>query len=184
MIKFTIPLAPVTKKNSQTIAVNKATGRPFVLPSKRYKEYEYNCGEYIPFDRATGDTTKPDTYPVNVKCLFYMPTRRRVDLTNLLEAIDDILTTYNVLPDDNSKYLGGHDGSRVLYDKDNPRTEVIIEPLDNLAEWIRTTHDIKGEHPQTACWYKCSVCNKDNPVNIMFKYCPECGHKMTYKEGD
>ena len=140
MIKFTIPLAPVTKKNSQTIAVNRATGRPFVLPSKRYKEYEYNCGEYIPFDRAKGDTIKPDTYPVNVKCLFYMPTRRRVDLTNLLEAIDDILTTYNVLPDDNSKYLGGHDGSRVLYDKDNPRTEVIIEPL-GVAE-INYCHDI------------------------------------------
>ena len=28
-------------------------------------------------------------YAVNVKCLFYMPTNRRVDLTNLLEAIDD-----------------------------------------------------------------------------------------------
>lgn len=185
MIKFTIPLAPVTKKNSQTIAVNKATGRPFILPSKKYKEYEYKCGEYIPFDRATGDTTKPDTYPVNVKCLFYMPTRRSVDLTNLLEAIDDILTTYNVLPDDNSKYLGGHDGSRVLYDKDNPRTEVIIEPLDNLAEWQEyenTLYTGGGYTLCTSCGQRFSFGGYHEVCD--FKYCPECGHKMTYKEGD
>lgn len=53
-----------------------------------------------------------------------------------------------------------------------------IEPTRPHGEWIRTTHDIKGEHPQTACWYKCPVCNKDNPVNIMFKYCPNCGADM------
>lgn len=53
-----------------------------------------------------------------------------------------------------------------------------LELIRPHGEWIRTTHDIKGEHPQTACWYKCPVCNKDNPVNIMFKYCPNCGADM------
>lgn len=130
---YVIPLAPVTKKNSQTIAINRKTGKPFVLPSKKYQEYEYAAGHFLKAGTA-GKLVKARTdarqYPVNVKCLFYMPTRRRVDLTNLLEAIDDILTTYNVLPDDNSKYLGGHDGSRVLYDKDNPRTEIYITPIE------------------------------------------------------
>lgn len=69
--------------------------------------------------------------PVNVKCLFYMPTRRRCDLTNLLEAIDDVLVTYGVLADDNSNIIVSHDGSRVLYDKDNPRTEVVISFYDS-----------------------------------------------------
>lgn len=58
-----------------------------------------------------------------------MPTKRRVDLTNLLEAIDDVLVKYGVLKDDNSEIITSHDGSRVLYDKDNPRTEVVIKFL-------------------------------------------------------
>lgn len=120
---YIIPLAPITKKNSQTIAINRKTGKPFVLPSKKYQEYEYAAGHFL---KAGTDARQ---YPVNVKCLFYMPTRRRVDLTNLLEAIDDILTRYGVVPDDNSNFIAGHDGSRVLYDHDNPRTEITITEL-------------------------------------------------------
>jgi Holliday junction resolvase RusA-like endonuclease len=71
----------------------------------------------------------PIDFPVNVKCLFYMPTRRRCDLTNLLEAIDDVMVAAEVVVDDNSTIIAGHDGSRVLYDKENPRTEVVITAI-------------------------------------------------------
>ena len=120
MVKFTIKLPPITKKNSQQILVNKATGRPFIMPSKQYKEYERDAMWFIPRPE------QPIDYPVNVKCTFYMPTRRKVDLTNLLEAIDDILVKAGLLKDDHSGIVAGHDGSRVLYDKDNPRTVVNI----------------------------------------------------------
>ena len=56
-----------------------------------------------------------------------MSTKRKVDLTNLLEAIDDVLVKCNVLLDDDSNIIKSHDGSRVYYDKENPRTEVYIE---------------------------------------------------------
>jgi len=46
---------------------------------------------------------------------------------NLLEAIQDILVKYDILKDDNSKIVASTDGSRVLYDKQNPRTEIYIE---------------------------------------------------------
>lgn len=121
MLNFTIPLTPISKKNSQQILINRATGRPFIMPSKRYKEYERDAAHFIP----KGVETIAE--PVNVKCLFYMPTRRKVDLTNLLEAIDDILVKAGVLQDDHSGIVYSHDGSRVLYDKDRPRTEVCIE---------------------------------------------------------
>lgn len=121
MIKFTVPLTPVSKKNNQQIAINKATGRPFVVPSKKYKEYEKNALWFIPRKQ------KPIDEPVNVKCLFYMPTHRRCDLTNMLEAIDDVMVAGGLLADDNYKIIESHDGSRVLYDKENPRTEVYIE---------------------------------------------------------
>ena len=63
---------------------------------------------------------------MNIKCLFYMPTRRLVDLTNLLEAVDDVMVNEGIIKDDNCRIVVSHDGSRVLYDKDNPRTEITI----------------------------------------------------------
>lgn len=120
MIKIVIPLPPITKKNSQQILVNRATGRPFIMPSKKYKEYEKQAAAFMP-DKIFVSA------PVNVRCLFYMPTRRRVDLTNLLEAADDVLVKTGVLSDDDYTVIESHDGSRVFVDRQNPRTEIYIE---------------------------------------------------------
>ena len=124
-MKIIIPLSPITKKNSQEIHVNRRTGKRFVAPSQNFKEYQNNAGFFI--KRAGAYSGK---YPVNITCRFYMPTKRRVDLVNLLESIDDILTHYKVIVDDSAQYIGGHDGSRVYYDKENPRTEIIISELE------------------------------------------------------
>lgn len=119
MIKFIIPLAPISKKNSQRIMINRATGKPFIMPSEQYKQYERDAAHFIPCGVHINE-------PVNVKCLFYMPTRRKCDLTNLLEAIDDVMVKAGLLADDNFTVVESHDGSRVLYDKQRPRTEIII----------------------------------------------------------
>ena len=120
-IKFTIPLNPVTKKNSQQIIL--VGGRPRIIPSKKYKEYERDC---IPFlthvEHVTGR--------LNVKAVYFMRTRRRVDLINLHEALHDILVKAGVLEDDNCNIICSTDGSYVDYDKDNPRTEVTITYLN------------------------------------------------------
>ena len=121
-IKFTIPLAPVTKKNSQRIA-DCGTYKK-ILQSKAYVQYEKDAGYFLPH------RGKRYNKPCEVVCLFYMPTHRTVDLTNLEEAIDDVLVKYGVLEDDNSKIIVSHDGSRVLYDHDRPRTEVTTRFLE------------------------------------------------------
>ena len=123
MLEFTIPLPPITKKNSQRIFVNGKTGKPFIMPSAQYKEYEQSAGWFVPREGID--------YPVNVKCLFYMPTKRKVDLTNLLEAVCDVLVKCGCIKDDCSDIVVSHDGSRVLYDKENPRTEIFIEEAEN-----------------------------------------------------
>lgn len=123
-MKIIIPLPPITKKNSQEIRVNRRTGKRFVAPSQKFKEYQNNAGFFI---KRAG--VYSGEYPVNITCRFYMPKKYRVDLVNLLESIDDILTHYGVIVDDSAQYIGGHDFSRVLYDKDNPRTEIYIQPL-------------------------------------------------------
>jgi Holliday junction resolvase RusA-like endonuclease len=119
-IEFTIPFPPITKKNHQQIVKNPKTGKPFVIPSRQYKEYEKIAMWYIP------RLPKPIGEAVNVQCLFYLPTRRKGDLTNYLEAIDDVMVKAGLLEDDNYTIIQSHDGSRVLYDKDRPRTEILI----------------------------------------------------------
>lgn len=117
---FTIRLAPITKKNHSSIITNKTTGKLMVIPSKQYKEYEHESAWFMPH-------IKTIDRPVNIRAVFYMPTHRRVDLVNLLQALCDILVKYSVLEDDNCSIVASFDGSRVDYDKENPRTEVIIE---------------------------------------------------------
>lgn len=47
----------------------------------------------------------PITARVNVRCVYYMATRRKVDLANLIEATCDILVKAKVLTDDNSQII-------------------------------------------------------------------------------
>lgn len=137
MIKITIPLAPISKKNSQRILINKATRRPFIMPSAQYKQYEKDAARFVPENIYINA-------PVNVKCLFYMPTRRRCDLTNLLEAIDDVLVKAGLLADDDFTVVESHDGSRVLYDKDNPRTEIYITAAEQECGIVLTPIKLQG----------------------------------------
>lgn len=123
--EFTIPIAPVTKKNHQQIVVNH--GRHFVMPSKQYKEYEKLAGFFIKNKNLNID------YPINLKAVYYMPTRGRVDLVNLLEATCDVLVAYKVIADDNYKIVASMDDSRVYYDKENPRTEITITKLEEIT---------------------------------------------------
>ena len=125
MKHYTIGLAPVSKKNSQRILRSHNTGRPFIAPSQAFVEYQKSAGYFL---RPRPST--PIGEAVAVKCLFYMPTRRKVDLTNLLEAVDDVLVHHGILEDDHSGILASHDGSRVLWDKDRPRTEIWIEGME------------------------------------------------------
>ena len=124
MIKFIIPLPPITKKNHQQIVWPKGKKRPFVTPSPQYKQYEKDALWFIP------KLTEPLTGPLCVACKFYLPTRRKCDLTNLLQAIDDIMVKAGLLEDDNYTVIASHDGSRAFYDKDAPRTEVIISKME------------------------------------------------------
>jgi Holliday junction resolvase RusA-like endonuclease len=94
-----------------------------IVQSDEYKQYERNAGWFLK------KTSKPIDVPVQVKCIFYRDSNRRCDLTNLLEAIDDILVHYGILADDNFSIIYSHDGSRVFVDKENPRTEIVIEDI-------------------------------------------------------
>ena len=124
MLNITIPLTPVSKKNSQRIVI--VRGRPMILPSKVYKDYE-KAAVALLRQQYSGE---PIATEVNVAMVFHMPTHRRVDLVNLQEACLDVLVTAGILQDDNSKIVACMDESYVTYDKKNPRTEIIITEVD------------------------------------------------------
>ena len=131
---YTIPLPPVTKKNSaqvvhtgQKCPVCRRGKNVRLLPSKQYREYEEAALWCL-------QRKEPIDAPVNVRCLFYMPTKRKVDKSNLEEACHDLLVIAGVLADDNRDIIAATDGSRVLYDKENPRTEIYITDYKGAYE--------------------------------------------------
>lgn len=127
-LHYTIPLDPRTKKNHQRIvgtgrrcpACGKAE-RLYVMQGKAHDAYEKKALWFLRPKPA-----EPVTTPVRVRVHFYMQTRRRVDSTNLIAAVDDLLVEAGILADDHSAVLIHHDGTRVFHDKQAPRTEIWI----------------------------------------------------------
>ena len=136
-MRFVISGNPVTKKNSQQIVYNPKTKRPFIMPSAKYKEYA-KAALWELSVQGVKDFTEfdfPISVPVNVSCQYFMATKRKVDLCNLIEATLDILCDAGVLDDDNCTIVARHDESEVRYDKEHPRVEIEITPIVGETEW-------------------------------------------------
>lgn len=133
---YTIPLDPRTKKNSQMIAGSGQRcpycgkfKKQFIRQGKVHTEYIIKAYPYL-----MPKPPEPINEPVRVQYLFYMATRRKVDSLNLCAAADDLLVEAGILTDDNSNIIKSHDGTRVLYDKQNPRTEIYIHAYEEDAQ--------------------------------------------------
>ena len=128
LFTYTIPLDPRTKKNHQMIA---GSGQRCPYCGKHKRQFIRQgapAGRYV-IDAYSYLQPKPETpisTPVHVQYRFYMKTHRRVDSLNLQAQADDLLVFAGILEDDNSNIVKSHDGTRVLYDKENPRTEIMI----------------------------------------------------------
>lgn len=136
-IKYTIPFEGRTKKNHQMIA---GAGRRCTKCGKHEKQWIRQGKAHDNFAETAAyyirpRPPKPIECPVNVKCLFYMGTRRKVDKLNLEAAIHDLLVETGVLADDNRDIIATTDGTMVLYDKDKPRVEITITKVDGYEQW-------------------------------------------------
>lgn len=133
-LTFTLYGDPRTKKNSQRpITAQSRKGKKYtmILPSAAYGDYEADCLRQI-----TGNYRRHIDTPVNVEARYFMATRRQIDLTNLNEAIHDILVKARVLMDDNRNIIASTDGSRVFWDKTNPRVEITItDAEESYTQW-------------------------------------------------
>lgn len=126
--QYVIPLDPRTKKNHMTIA---GTGpkcpkcgkkaRQFVRQGSANTKFSFEAQKFL-----KPKPPQPIESHVHIVYRLYMQTRRRVDDLNLYASLDDILVSSGVLKDDNINYIRSRDGSRVMYDKNNPRAEIYI----------------------------------------------------------
>lgn len=148
-IKFTLPIKPRTKKNTPMILwrkqpfqikIGKVTVAnipytPFIAPSAGYSDFE---NDSLPYFYRVKQEVGVVNYPVNIQCIFYMDARRKVDLSNLLNAVDDAMVKSGLILDDNRDIIAGHDGSRVYHDNINPRIELEIKELKDYVQWKDT----------------------------------------------
>lgn len=122
-IKIEIPLLCRPKKNSQSIIYNPKTKKPMIVQSQRYKEFERQCGYFLKKYKMNINT------PINLKCEFYVPDKRKRDIVNLLNAIQDILVKYQVIEDDNYNIIKSLDGSKIIYEKGAEKTVIEISEV-------------------------------------------------------
>jgi len=128
--KFPVPIHAI-KKNSKQIAVNKATGRRFIISSTKARFYEQWLNQKLITEKLKQriDTI---TSKVQVSLKFYFPkskyytkkgeqNKKLADLSNLYQAVEDALQKAQILHDDN--LIESHDGSRRL-------------AIDDTSHWL------------------------------------------------
>lgn len=128
LAQFVIPLDTRTKKNHMTIAGSgprcKECGKrkkQYVRQGHANTAYTARAAQYLQPRPA-----KPLDGEIHLVYHIYMQTHRRVDDLNLYASLDDLLVSEGILKDDSIKYIRCRDGSRVLYDKENPRAEIYL----------------------------------------------------------
>lgn len=182
-LKLTIPKTCAVKKNSMNEAWyrtirDKKTGLTKQVPLKRparwytdaYKTWASGAVQTLTIFKSNlvlRDNKLPDgsilhlpiSEPVVITFIFFVDHRRVVDISNLMEAPQDVLagnsglklgknfdhTSYQILSDDNSDIIKKVSGD-IFYDKTNPRTEIFISSwsMEKYAQSFKVLHpDLK-----------------------------------------
>ena len=147
-IKIIIPGEPYVKKNGakHSMFYKDRNGRkvprdiPVTYYTEPYKEWAKKaiiaCGDFK--TKHHQDYNFPLQGKYNLKCLFFIGKDKKVDLTNLMEGVQDVLagnpgvniadkSYYQILEDDSIRYIGSIDGSRVIHlPGEPPRIEITI----------------------------------------------------------
>jgi Holliday junction resolvase RusA-like endonuclease len=141
-IKITLSGSIRSKKNSHTpvpLPSKKETrfkalfkngwkyAQVLIIPGKAYKKWEKAARTQLMALLPPG--RKLLTVPLHIKAIFYYK-GPRPDLQGAMESLADCLESY-IYEDD--KQIESWDGSRMVWDKVNPRIEIEIAPFDQLG---------------------------------------------------
>ena len=139
LAQYLIPLDPRAKKNSHRIAGSGPRcpmcgkfQKQFIRNGSTATEFAFHAAKYL-----HPKPQKPIDQEIHLIYRVYTATWHKKDDLNLYEALDDILVKEKILADDNRKIIRSRDGSRVLYDKDNPRAEIYIYDYEKEEDpWL------------------------------------------------
>lgn len=122
------------KKNSSNSIWNHYTKKLIRTTSANYKGWEKDAMMQLGYNRGhlKRCLEKPIDFPVILKCHFYNYDKRKRDISNYYEGLQDLLVDAGILADDNYAIIKGHDGSRMFVDTENPRIEFWI--LEEVSE--------------------------------------------------
>ena len=119
-----VPLAPRTKKNHSRIV--RVKGRPIIIPSAQHEAWFKAALLAVRLQwRALGE--EAFARPCAVSATFYRD-RATGDLLNYCQALADLLQAAGVVEDD--KFIASWDGSRAQVDRERPRIELHISPME------------------------------------------------------
>jgi Holliday junction resolvase RusA-like endonuclease len=157
MIRLTITGNPTTKKNHRPIFISKKTGKRFIAKSETLRQYEQaTIWQLKSAKRKIKNVNLPISTEVNITYAFYLPTKRKVDLSNLIEAPQDCLQEAGIIKDDS---LIVDLKATKHYSKEDPRTEITIEEYQgclNCQYFSETIDDYQ-------CW------KSGSPVSISIR---------------
>lgn len=114
-----------SQKNAKTIAYNSKTGKPFIMSSKKVREWQEEAGDIL-------DLLEIAKYecPVKIDFTFYHKDKRQKDLDNEITSCLDLLKKHRIISDDNcfvvQELTGRFGGVR----RDNYGVEIKITPID------------------------------------------------------
>lgn len=117
---FTIQGRIPSKKNSRVLSY--VNGRIRSFPNKQYTQWHKRVIWTLPnirFERV-------DLITVD----FWMPDKRRTDLTNKVESIMDLLVDAGMIPDDNCEIVRSLLLRYQGIDRENPHVDIKLEGTD------------------------------------------------------
>ena len=101
MLKITILGQTPAQKNSKSIAINRATGKPFIMSNQNVKGWQNSADVQLLQYRIK----EPLQGKQEISIMFYVKDNRRRDLDNMLTTIQDSLVRAGILEDDSWKQL-------------------------------------------------------------------------------
>jgi Holliday junction resolvase RusA-like endonuclease len=139
-----IPLAPIVKKNSRPIFINKTTGKPFIGKSDELRDWEKDAEDHLRSQLAKkGLADLKLDIPLLCTMFIYraQSSSSPGDLSNYVEAPQDAMEKAGVM--DNDRRIRSLDGTRLLQDK-RPRIEILLWPLEKCPYAIDVEEHFDG----------------------------------------
>ena len=121
LFKCVIPGRARIQKNSHRVRTNFQTGKKYIGKGDRFIRWADFARVFI---YRAKPPEKPIDFYVNMKATFYLKNKQHEpDLSNAYQGIEDLLQKTGVIKND--KLIGGHDGSRKIFDPNEPERVVI-----------------------------------------------------------